>query len=281
MMKAAIIAGGGNLPALAAESLKGKGIETIAIVAPEIASYEKITSTLEKIVDKVYTSGLGKVGKMLKILKKEKVTHLLMIGKFDKTVLEGRLSPDLRAIWMLLRLKNRNNDTIHYAIVDTLEKRGITTMSQSEVLDKIVPKAGTFTKSKADKSIMQDIAFGYQVASELGRLDVGQTVVVKKKSVMAVESAEGTDATIRRGCELANGGAVVVKAAKPTQDPRFDLPVVGMDSFKAVVENKGKVLAVEADKTLIVGLQDCIEYANANDIVFLAFTQDELKPYMK
>lgn len=280
-MRAAILAGGGNLPTLAAESLREKGIDTIAIVAPEIRDYETIVDRLGKIVNKVHISGLGKVGKTLKILKKEKITHVLMIGKFDKTVLEGRLSPDLRAIWLLFTLKDRNNDTFHFKIVEILEKRGITTMSQSEVLDKIVPQAGVFTKAKADKSIMEDIAFGYNVASELGRLDVGQTVVVKKKNVMAVESAEGTDATITRGCQLANGGAVIVKAAKPTQDPRFDLPVVGMDSFKAVVENKGKVIAVEADKTLIVGLQDCIKYANDNDIVFLAFTQDELKSYMK
>ncbi len=280
-MKAAILAGAGGLPMLAAESLKEKGISTIAIVAPEISAYETIVEKLGQVVDKVYTNGLGKVGKTLKILKKEGITHLLMIGKFDKTVLEGRLSPDLRAIWMLFRLKNRNNDTIHYAIVDTLEKRGIVTMSQSDVLDKIVPKAGTFTKNKTDKSIMEDIAFGYNVASELGRLDVGQTVVVKKKSVMAVESAEGTDATIKRGCTLANGGAVVVKAAKPTQDVRFDLPVVGMDSFKAVVENGGKVLAVEAEKTLIVGLEDCIKYADENGIVFMAFTQSELASYNK
>lgn len=280
-MKAAILAGGGNLPALAAESLKRDGIETIAIVAPEIASHDTIIQTLGNIVDRVYSNGLGKVGKTLKILKKEGVTHLLMIGKFDKTVLEGRLKPDLRAIWLLLRLKNRNNDTIHYSIVDVLNKRGITTMSQSEVLKDIVPLAGTFTKNKADKHIMADIAFGYNVAAELGRLDVGQTVVIKKKSVMAVESAEGTDATIARGCQLANGGAVVVKAAKPSQDPRFDLPVVGMDSFKAVVENGGGTLAVEAGKTLIVGLQDCIRYADENGLIFMAFTQEQLEAYNK
>ena len=154
-------------------------------------------------------------------------------------------------------------------------------MSQSEVLKDIVPRAGTFTRNKADKSLMEDIAFGYHVATELGRLDVGQTVVVKKKSIMALESAEGTDQTIARGCKLASEGAVVVKAAKPSQDPRFDLPVVGMDSFKAVVENGGKVLAVEAEKTLIVGLQDCIRYADENGLVFMAFTQNELKSYIK
>ena len=269
-MKAAILAGAGNLPSLAAESLKKRGVETIAIT-----SAESIRATLEPLVSKVYVVGIGKVGKMLKILKNEGVTHFLMIGKFDKTVLEGGLRPNLRAIWLLLRLKNRNNDTIHYTVVNLLEKRGITTMSQSEVLSDIVPQAGVFTKSKPDKSLLADVAFGYTVAVELGRLDVGQTVVVKKKSVMAVESAEGTDKTIARGCSLANSGAVVVKAAKPSQDPRFDLPVVGMDSFKAVVENKGKLLAVEAGKTLIVGLQDCIKYANDNNIIFMAFKPED------
>ncbi len=268
------MAGAGNLPVLAAKSLKNKGVETIAIT-----SAESVRAALEPLVSKVYVVGLGQVGKTLKILKNEGVTHFLMIGKFDKTVLEGGLKPDLRAIWLLFRLKNRNNDTIHYTIVNLLEKRGITTMSQSEVLNDIVPEAGIFTKDKPDKALLGDVAFGYTVAVELGRLDVGQTVVVKKKSVMAVESAEGTDKTIARGCTLANGGAVVVKAAKPSQDPRFDLPVVGMDSFKAVAENKGRLLAVEAGKTLIVGLQDCIKYANDNGIIFMAF--DPAKFYDK
>ena len=269
-MKAAILAGAGNLPTLAAESLKKQGVETIAIT-----SAQNIKDNIEPLVSKVFLIGIGKVGKMLKILKKEGITHLLMIGKFDKTILEGGLRPDLTAIWYLLRLRNRNNDTIHYTVVDILKKRGIETMSQSEVLKDIVPEVGVFTKNKPDKSQLADIAFGYTVASELGRLDVGQTVVVKKKSVMAVESAEGTDKTIARGCQLAKENAVVVKAAKPSQDPRFDLPVVGMDSFKAVVENKGKVLAVEAGKTLIVGLEDCVKYANDNDIVFMAFKSED------
>lgn len=269
-MKAVIMAGAGNLPILAAESLKKSGIETIAITASE-----SIKNALSPLVSAVHVVGLGQVGKTLKILKNEGITHFLMIGKFDKTVLEGGLKPDLRAIWLLFRLKNRNNDTIHYAIVDLLKKRGITTMSQSEVLKDIVPEPGVFTKDKPDKALLGDVAFGYTVATELGRLDVGQTVVVKKKAVMAVESAEGTDKTIARGCTLANGGAVVVKAAKPSQDARFDLPVVGMDSFKAVVENKGRLLAVEAGKTLVVGLQDCVKYANDNGIIFMAFEPDK------
>lgn len=269
-MKAVIMAGAGNLPILAAESLKKSGIETIAITASE-----SIKNVLSPLVSAVHVVGLGQVGKTLKILKNEGITHFLMIGKFDKTVLEGGLKPDLRAIWLLFRLKNRNNDTIHYAVVDLLKKRGITTMSQSEVLKDIVPEPGVFTKDKPDKALLGDVAFGYTVATELGRLDVGQTVVVKKKAVMAVESAEGTDKTIARGCTLANGGAVVVKAAKPSQDARFDLPVVGMDSFKAVAENKGRLLAVEAGKTLVVGLQDCVKYANDNGIIFMAFESEK------
>ncbi len=272
-MKVAIISGDGNLPILAAEALKEKGVETISIVFNE----NEVKARLEKIVSKVYLTGIAKVGKVLSIFKKEGITHLLMIGKMDKTVLDGgNLKPDLRALWILFRLKNRNNDTIHYAVVKEFESRGITIMSQSEVLAKIVPEVGVYSKSKPTKAMMKDIEFGYTVACELGRLDVGQTVVVKKLNVMAVESAEGTDKTIARGCTLAVEDAVVVKAAKPQQDDRFDLPVVGMASFKAVVENKGKVLAVEAGKTLVVGLQECIEFANNNDMIFLVFDPKDL-----
>jgi len=272
-MKVALISGNGNLPILAAEALKSKGIETIAIIFND----NKIEDELSKIVKTVYHTGIAQLGKILKIMKKESVTHFLMIGKIDKTVLDNsNLRPDMRAIWLLARLKNRNNDTIHFAIVDFFSKRGIEAMSQSDVLDKMVPSIGVHTKHKLTKSVMQDIEFGYTVACELGRLDIGQTVVVKQKNVMAVESAEGTDTTIARGCKLAGIDAVVIKVSKPQQDDRFDLPVVGMDSFKAVVENKGKVLAVESGKTLVVDLEKCIEYANKHNLIFVVFNAKDM-----
>ena len=271
-MKTAILAGMGNFPMIAAEKLRERNIDTIAIVANDT-----IASNMEGHVGKVYVIELGKIGKTLKVLKQEKITHVLMIGKYDKTVLEGRLKPDLRAIWMLARLKNRSHDTIHYAIVDLLKKRGIETMSQADVLSDIIPGLGVFTKNKPDKELLADVAFGYTAATAISRLDIGQTVVVKKKNVLAVESAEGTDATIARGCQIASEGAVVVKAAKVAQDVRFDLPAIGMSTFKAVVENKGRLLAVEADKTLVVDLENCIKYADEHGLIFMTF--DPAKVY--
>ena len=162
------------------------------------------------------------------------------------------------------------------ALVDELEGSGLKVMDQTKYLKPLMPPPQIFTHAMPSEEQMDDIAFGFKTAKLIGQMDMGQTVVVKDKAVMAVEAIEGTDACIRRGGKLAGKGAVVVKVAKPNQDPRFDVPAVGLDTLNAMIETKCKVLAIEAEKTLFVDRFDVMDKADEHDIVIVSVNQESL-----
>ncbi len=269
-MKVGLLAGYGELTVNAVQNLKNNGYEVVVL-----AFNEEINCDLSSYVDKLYTVSVGQVGKVLKILQKENIKNVAFAGKINKTLLYSNLKLDLIAIRELVKLVNRNDDTIMNAVMDILDKRGISVMKQTEILNNLLVEKKVLSKKKPSKAQWEDIEYGFKMAKEIGRLDIGQTVVVKNKAVMAVEAIEGTDKAIERGCQFAKKGAVVVKTAKPNQDERFDVPTVGVDTLKKLFDNNGEVLAIESGKTFVVELEKCIEYANKKSLVFVSY-EDEL-----
>lgn len=266
-MRTVVMAGQGLLPIEAVKNLKNRGEDVIVL-----AFTEQTAADFSGVTDNVHVMSIGQVGKILKFLKEVKAESLVFAGKINKTILEHGLRLDLKALWMLARLKDRQENTIMYAITDEIEKNGIKIRSQLDTLSHLVVHKNVFTKTKPTKRQLQDVAFGYQKARGVAGLDIGQAIVVKNKTVLSIESLEGTNRVIARGAEFTNGrGFSFIKVAKPNQDMRFDLPVAGMETLSAFVEHGGAVFAVEADYTLVINLEECVEYANKNGVVFMAY----------
>ena len=167
---------------------------------------------------------------------------------------------------LIFTLPDRKDDTLMLSFVAELAKDGLEALDQTALIKPLMPAKGVLTKRQPTEDELEDMKFGMEMAREIGRLDVGQTAVVKQLGVMALEAIEGTDACIRRGGELARGGAVVAKVAKPKQDLRFDVPAVGMTTIESMIAVGAKALVIEAGRTLLVDKDRVIELADANDI---------------
>lgn len=262
-----LIAGRGELPLLIAEEAKRQGRSVFTIALKELAGPEIEEPSLE-----VRWLSVGKLGGIIESLKKAGVKEVIMAGKAPKELLyRSRIIPDLRAIKVLSRLPDRKDDTIMLAIVNELEKEGLKVLKITDFACSLIVKEGGLTKKKPTKSQMEDIEFGYRIAKEIGRLDIGQTVVVKDRAVMSVEAIEGTDRAIKRGGKLAKDSAVVVKVSKPQQDLRFDVPVAGPDTIKAMKESNCSVLALEAGSCLLVQREKVVEEADSSGIIVIGW----------
>ena len=178
--------------------------------------------------------------------------------------------PDWRMVKLLLSLPDHKDDTLMLSFAAALQKEGIELVDQTLFIRPLMPAAGTLTRRVPSENERRDMAFGFRMAKEIGRLDVGQTAVVKGMAVMALEAIEGTDACILRGGKLARGGAIVVKVAKPEQDNRFDVPAVGVTTVESMIEAGATALAIEAEHTLLVDREKTIALAEAHDITIVA-----------
>jgi UDP-2,3-diacylglucosamine hydrolase len=252
-----LIAGGGQFPLLVAEAAKRRGLGVVAV-----AHLGETDPSLSEKVDEVIWIRLGQLGQLIKALKKRNVKKGLMAGTITKRRMFEDIRPDLKGLAVISKLALFHDDGILRAVADELAREGIEIVSSTQYLPELVARQGCLTKRKPNKSEKEDIDFGFQVAKELGRLDIGQCVVVKKKTILAVEAIEGTDAAIRRGGDLALEGAVVVKVSKPNQDLRFDVPAVGLGTVKTMGEVKAAALAVESGKTLLFDKDEMITYAD-------------------
>ena len=271
MENVGLLAGIGTLPGefLDAAHLQGYRVICIAVIPgtdPE----------LKEKADVYYEISAFKLNKIIKTLVKENVKEVTLLGKVTKEWLyKDHVMPDLRAIKLLnhLRKQNFKDDTITLAIVDELKKDGISVLDQTKYLKPLMPGPQVFTKKQPTKDQWEDIKFGFDAAKTIGAMDLGQTVVVKDRAVMAVEAIEGTDACIKRGGLLAREGAVVVKTAKPGQDSRFDVPAIGLTTLRSMLESKCTVLAIEAHRTLFAEKEKVLELAEREGIVILAVEQ--------
>ena len=244
-----IIAGSQTLPMLVAEEARKSGVRKIAAVAFE----GETNPELARLVDSIEWLRVGQLSKMVATFRKQGVERCVMAGQIaPKNLFEVR--PDLRAMMMLFRLKEKNAHTVFGAIGDELAKEGITLIEATPWLKPAMPGVDFHLGPKISKEEREDVHFGFRVAKEISSLEIGQTVVVKEGVVLAVEGFEGTDKCLARGGELAGskGGAVAVKVAKKNHDMRFDIPCIGAQTIRTCQEARVKILALEAGKTIIL-----------------------------
>lgn len=263
--KQGLIAGNGKLPIIWAKNASENGIEVICI---SLASDNK--RELKKYCSKVFDLGPGQIQKIEDVLVAEEIKQLTFIGKVSKSLVLKRPKFDAKAIEILKQAKRLNDDAVMLLAVKELEKLGITVLDQTLFIKNLMVPPGVLGKHKPTEEQMNDVNYGFWVAKAMGQIDIGQTVVLKNKMVMAVEAIEGTDKCIKRGAKIAKYGAVVVKTAKPSQDKRFDIPAFGTDTLKVMKKYKAKVIAVEAGTTIFADGEDALKYADANGIVVLA-----------
>ncbi len=263
--KLGLIAGNGELPGAIAEEARAKGYEIIAVGLEHLAP-----TSLSDAVDVIKWINVGKLSQILSFLIKSGVKEAVMAGKVPKSLLfKSNIMPDLRAVKLLLSLKDKSDDSILLALSKELSKEGIVLLNTTDFTSTLLTPEGVITKKGPTESEWKDIAFGWRIAKEIGKLDIGQTVVIKKQAVMAIEAIEGTDEAIKRGGDLAGSGAVVVKVSKPQQDMRFDVPVVGLDTLRSMVDVRARVLAVESGRSIILKKEKLIRAADKAGIVIV------------
>jgi hypothetical protein len=263
-----LIAGIGRLPVEFARAASGMGVHVIGIgVLPEV------DPELARVVHTYEYVNIAKLDRIFKILKREQVTEITLLGKINKELVYAhRELPDFRVLKLFTRLKNFSDDTLSLALVEELAAEGITVLDQTELLRPLMPQSGVLTRRAPDEAEWTDMRFGLKMAKKIGGLDIGQTVVVKNRAVLAVEAIEGTDACIRRGGALGRGGVTVAKSAKPQQDMRFDVPGVGPDTIDSMVEAGAVALVIEAGKTLVVDREKMLEKADQQGICIVAMS---------
>lgn len=265
--KLCLIAGMGDLPkAIVSEAQKmGYKVSAIALQPPADES-------LRPIADEFHTISIGRFGGLMALLKKQSITDLVFAGKVPKGLLyknKSKIIPDLKALKILFSLTNRADDTIMKAIVREIEGLGIKIHNTTDFTKDLLVPEGVLTRRKPSQKELRDIEFGWNIAKKLGRLDIGQTVVIKDMAVMAVEAIEGTDETIMRGGELSKKDAVIIKVSKPHQDMRFDVPVAGIDTLSTMKKAGARVLALETGKCIIIDMQAFINKADKDGIVIV------------
>ncbi len=270
-----LIAGNGKFPLLLASCYRkkhGARIEAVGFrgeTSPELAN----------LVDNLLWVGVGQLGKVIKFFRNAGVSRAVMAGQIRPTRMFEKLKLDLRGLKVLSRLDNRKADSIFSSVANEMRKDGITLLDSTSFLKDFLAREGVLTARQPTERESEDARFGADIAKEIGRLDIGQTVVVKDKAIVAVEALEGTDETIRRGGRLAGEGTVVVKMAKPSQDMRFDVPVIGIETIRTMREAKAALLAVEAQKTLILDEEDVKRLADESSICVVGICMKEKENY--
>ena len=267
-----LIAGAGRFPILVAEGARRAGLEVVIVGLRGLASPE-----LQSLADKFYWSGVAKLGGWIRIFRREAVTRAILAGSVRKADMYGRFRllkylPD----WTTIRLwfftvSDRRNDTLLRAAADEMAARGVILEDSIAYCPESMAAEGVMTTREPSKSQLRDLEFGWRIAKELGRLDIGQAVAVKEQEIIAVEAIEGTDAMIRRAGELCrHGGWTLVKVAKPNQDMRFDVPTVGPETIENLKAAGAAMLVVEAARTLVVDREKVTALADRLGIVITA-----------
>ena len=268
-MAIGLIAGNGTFPQLVLRAARRAGHDVVVVAIkgeafPEIdALAAEVGGTTVSWID------LGHLGACIKTLKAGGVSQAVMAGQVKHVKLFGGVMPDLALFSVLTKLKAKNTDALIAAIAEVLQDHGITLMNSIEMLPELVARSGVLSQKKPTDAMRADFEFGYRIADAIAGVDVGQTVVVKDRAVVAVEGMEGTDAAIARAGQLAGAGTRVVKVAKPKQDMRFDVPVVGVATVDAMVQAGADALTIDAGRTLILDGEDFIRAADRAGVVVI------------
>ncbi len=259
-----LIAGNGRFPFLAAAGARRAGRRVVAVAIREEASPER-----EAEVDELHWIGLGQLGRGIEVLRKAGVREAVMAGQVKHRQIFSGVVPDLKMVGLLARLAFQNTDSLIGAVADALAREGITLLPSVAFLGDQLATPGPMSRRRPDREERRDVEYGEKVARALAGLDLGQTAVVKHRAAVAIEAMEGTDETIRRAGRIAGPGTTVVKVAKPRQDMRFDVPVVGEGTLLAMREAGSRVLALDAGKTLMIDRRDFLTQADNDGVAVL------------
>ena len=272
-MAIGLIAGNGTFPFLVLRAARRLGHDVVAVAITGEA-FPDLESLARELGGTTFAwIELGQLGTAIKILKAGGVTQAVMAGQVKHVKLFGGVIPDLTLLSVLTRLKAKNTDALIAAVADVLQDHGIALMNSTDLLRELVARDGVLTRTQPTESMRADFEFGYRIADAIAGLDVGQTVVVRDRAVVAVEGMEGTDAAIARAGQLAGAGTRVVKVAKPQQDMRFDVPVVGVATIAAMQRAGADALTIDAGRTLILDGEDFIRAADEAGIVVVGRKQ--------
>ena len=263
-MKFGLIAGNGQFPFLVVEGARKQGA-SLAIAAIK----EETDKRIDEVADDVQWVGIGQLGKMISYFKSRGVTKAIMAGQVKHVQIFSGSLPDVRMLKMLWNLPRRNTDALIGGVADELAGEGIELIDSTYFLQDHLAGQGVLTKRKPSDIELGNVEYGLHIADEIARLDLGQTIVVRAKACVAIEAMEGTDATIRRAGELAKGKLTVVKVAKPDQDMRFDVPVVGVPTIETMISAGATCLSITAGKTLIFDREKMITLADKNSIAVI------------
>ncbi len=252
-----LIAGAGEIPVYFAKKAQENGLRIVSI-----AFTDEIDARLKPFVEKNYSIGLAKSGKILKILEEEKIKDVLIVGKVEKKMIFKPQLFDLETLKLILSFRTHQDKTVMLKIIEEIESRGFKVLDQMEYMKELYPGKGVLTRRQPTEKEMADIEFGFPIARYMADQEIGQTIVVKNKTVIAVEAVEGTDQTIERGCDLGQKGCVVVKVSRTSQDYRFDSPGIGLRTLERMIQGKASVVAVEAGRIMIVERDKVVEQAD-------------------
>ena len=261
-----LIAGNGKFPFLILEAARSQGIDMVVA-----AIREETFPEIEQHANTVHWMSLGQLGKLIKTFKSEGVDRAIMAGQVKHKQIFSSIVPDLKMIQLLASLAIKNTDSLIGAVAKTLEAEGIHLMDSTLFLQPLLPEPGVITARIPTDDEKRDLDYGYRIARELGRLDLGQSVVVSDGACIALEAMEGTDAVMERAASLVNGRPLrVVKLAKPNQDLRFDVPVIGPATIRLMSRLKATALAIEAKKTLMIDREQIVREADGAGIAIVA-----------
>ena len=261
-VKIGLIAGNGRFPFLVLDAARSLGHDVTIIAIKEEASKEIDEAAARSPQATVHWVSIGQLGSFLKILQDAGLTTAVMAGQVKHVKIFGGFTPDLTALSLLSRLKSMNTDALIKAVADLMRERGVELVDSTSYLAPLLAGAGQLSDRAPSENERKDLDFGYRMADAIAALDVGQTVAIKHQAVVAVEAMEGTDETIARAGHLAGDGVTIVKVAKPNQDMRFDVPIVGLATIQAMRVAGARVLSIDAGRTLIFDREAFLASAN-------------------
>jgi DUF1009 family protein len=267
-----MIAGAGELPTEVARQaqLQGQFLPTVALSAPVATALAPYCPTLRHY-------GPGQLRKIIRTLQQYHVNQVIIVGKVEKQFFFENPRLDFRLVRRLAQLPDYQDITLLRALVTEFATEGLEVVEQTRLLGHLLTPAGVLGTWSPKPRHWQDIAYGFIQARQLAAMDIGQTLVVRRRTILAVEALEGTDATIRRGCQYGQHDSVVVKVSRPQQDMRFDVPTIGPNTLQEVINGGARVLAIEAGKTLSLRLQELITTANAHRVVLVGVSPTVLQ----
>jgi DUF1009 family protein len=258
-VKYGLIAGNGRFPLLVLESARDQGVE-MAVAAIK----EETAPEIEQLAETVEWIGVGQLGHLIRFFQRQQITHAIMAGQVKhRQIFRLNALPDLKMVRLLASLALKNTDSLIGAVAAELERNGITLVDSTTFLGPLIATQGPLTRRAPSRDEQSDIEYGLEMAAEIARLDIGQTIAVKDRAVVAVEAMEGTDAVILRAGEITAGRPfVVVKVAKPNQDMRFDVPVIGLATIEALKTAGASALSITAGRTIMFDRDEVIDKAN-------------------